>query len=321
MDDPQLAEVVDAFRANPALRAKASLALVREIFGTTDWLHGPGDDAAVIEDRHGYVLAAGEAIYPPFVEADPFNAGVAAVVTNVNDIAAMGGEPLGLIDHVVSNEDIARQVLEGIRFAADLYEVPVIGGHLTIRDGPPGVTATAVGRATTLLSARNVAPGQVVLLACSVEGRMREDFPFFSSVEKRSDRVASDVRILPQVAEESACTAAKDVSMPGLLGSLAMLLEPTRSGATVELERIPRPEGVPLATWAIAFPSFAFLLCSPPDQVDACRDAFVTRGIMCEPVGAIDGTGVLRARHAGAEAELIDLNKQSVTNLGDERPV
>ena len=41
----------------------------------------------------------GEAISPPFVAADPFGAGAAAVVTNVSDVRAMGGRPLGARRH------------------------------------------------------------------------------------------------------------------------------------------------------------------------------------------------------------------------------
>ena len=54
---------------------------------------------------------------------------------------------------------------------------------------------------------------------------MRTDFPFFRSFDERGSRLAGDVRVLAAVASSGACVAAKDVSMAGLVGSLAMLLE------------------------------------------------------------------------------------------------
>ncbi len=52
---------------------------------------------------------------PPFVAADPYGAGIAAVLANVNDVAAMGGFPLAIVDTVVADRETARSVLEGMR--------------------------------------------------------------------------------------------------------------------------------------------------------------------------------------------------------------
>ncbi|MGH8975498.1 MAG: AIR synthase related protein [Acidimicrobiia bacterium] len=311
----ELDEVVRRFREHPGLRAKSSLRLLAEVFGPTDWIHGPGDDAAVLPADGSYLLAAGEAIWPPLVEADPYAAGVAAVVTNVNDIAAMGGRPMALVDTVVGAEPVARRVLEGMRAASDLYGVPVVGGHLTVREGAPAVSAFVVGAARVLLASANVASGQVLLMAAALEGRMREDFPFFSSIQERGSGLADDLAVLPAVAEAWSCVAAKDVSMAGLLGSLAMLLEPTGAGAVVDLNRLPRPRHVPLALWTAAFPMYGFLLCAPPDSAEECAGAFRERGLACQAVGAIDDSGDLRVHLGGREALLARPAEEGVTGL------
>ncbi|MGH2539351.1 MAG: AIR synthase related protein [Actinomycetota bacterium] len=313
-----LADVVRRFRDHAGRRAKASIGLVAEALGPTDWLRGPGDDAAVVgEGSDGFTLAAGEAIWQPFVEADPRGAGTAAVVANVNDIAAMGGRALGLVDTIVGPERIARPVLEGMRYAADLYRVPVVGGHLTVRDGPPALSAFIVGRAVKILASSNARPGLVVLVAASIDGSLHRDFPFFSSLRERADHLAGDVEVLPSLAEQGWCLAAKDVSMAGLLGSLAMLLEPTRSGIVADIAAIPRPADVPIATWMDVFPSFGFVLCAPEDHVDDCRDAFTERGLACEAIGVLDGSGQLRAGLEDEEALLLDIAREGVTGLGD----
>jgi uncharacterized protein len=310
-----LREVVDQARSHPGLLGKAPIGLVAEAFGPTDWLSGPGDDGAVIPDGAGSLVVGGEAMLPRFVEADPFGTGVSAVLTNVNDLCAMGAWPMAIVDTVVGPEAVARRVLDGLRHGSELYRVPVVGGHLTVRDGPPAVSAFGLGRAGALLSVRAAAAGQTLLVACCLEGTMRPDFPFFSSIAARGGLVADDVRLLPGLAETGACVAAKDVSMAGLLGSLAMLLECGRLGATVDLDALPRPAAVPLPQWVVAFPAFSFLLCAPADRVEHCRRPFLERGLSCEPVAVLDGSGELRVRLGDAEALVLDLNREPVTGL------
>jgi hypothetical protein len=117
------------------------------------------------------------------------------------------------------------------------------------------------------------------------------------------------------VAESGAAVAAKDVSMAGLLGSLAMLLECHRLGVTVDLEALPRPAGVSLPAWVVAFPCFAFLLCTPPGREAECAAPFLERGLQAVMVGTIDDTGLLRARLGPDTATVLDLTAETVTGL------
>jgi selenophosphate synthetase-related protein len=309
------------FGEHPGLAAKAELAIVADVLGATDWIGGPGDDAAVVAGMGdggtgGRVVVAGEAILPALAAADPFGAGVAAIVANVNDIAATGGTTLAIVDTVVGPAPVARQVLEGMAFAAGLYGVPIVGGHLTVTDVAPSVSAFAVGRADVVLSATAVREGQVLLVAACLEGELRADFPFFSSIRSRGSALAGDVAVLPELAGSGAAVASKDVSMAGLLGSLAMLLEPTRCGACVDLAAIPRPVGVAIADWTAAYLSYGFLLCAEPKRAAECEEAFHVRNLACARVGTIDGSGRLAVSLGDEEAVLLDVAGRGVTHLG-----
>ncbi|HTJ74686.1 MAG TPA: AIR synthase related protein [Acidimicrobiales bacterium] len=307
-----LGHLVEALRANPGLRNKAPIALVREVFGAGDWLAGPGDDGAVVD---GELVVGGEAILPAFVAGDPFGAGVAAVLANVNDLAAMGAVPLAIVDTVVADDHVARQALLGMRYASRLYDVPIVGGHLTRHDGPPALSAFGLGRAPQVLSVRNAAAGQRLILACVTEGTMRSEFPFFASFDERGERLAGDVRTLAKVAGAGACVAAKDVSMAGMVGSLAMLLECHRLGVTVDLDAVPVPAGVELADWLVAFPCFAFLLCVPAGREDDCARAFTERGIHTAAIGTLDSSGEVAVAAGGRRQVVIDLVTEAVTGL------
>ncbi|HEV7536179.1 MAG TPA: AIR synthase related protein, partial [Acidimicrobiia bacterium] len=263
------------------------------------------------------IVVGGEAMLPAFVATDPFAAGVAAVLTNVNDLAAMGAEPLALVDTIVATEAVARSALEGLRHASELYRVPVVGGHLTIHDGPPALSAFGLGRATSgrVLSVRNAAAGQSLLLAGCIDGTMRLDFPFFGSFDARGPELAGDVRLLAEVAASGAAVAAKDVSMAGILGSLGMLLECNGLGVTVDLDVLPRPAGVGLVDWLGCFPCVVFLVCAPEGREGECARRFHDRGLTAAVIGTLDDSGLLRITAGGATATVLDVRTEPVTGL------
>ena len=307
--------LVEVVRSHPGVTAKSEIGLVSEVFESTDWLAGPGDDGAVVTVAGMSLVVGGEAILPSFAAADPYGAGVAAVTTNLNDLAAMGAWPLALVDTVTGQRAVIQQVLEGMRWAAGLYQVPVVGGHLTVTDGHPALSAFGLGRADRPLSAQSAEEGQSLVVGCCIEGTMRADFPFFPSFDERGERLAGDVRLLAEGASRGWVTAAKDVSMAGLVGSLAMLLECNRLGVTLELDAVPVPPGVSLEQWITCFPCFAFLLCVPAGLEGECLRAFADRGLAAAVAGTLDGTGQLRLCSAGRVATAFDLAAESVTNL------
>ncbi|MCE0765205.1 AIR synthase related protein [Pseudonocardia kujensis] len=310
-----LGEIAAACLANPGLAAKAEIALVGEVLGDTDWQGGPGDDGAVVTAHGGPVVACGEALFPPFVAADPHGAGFAAVLTNVNDVAAMGGVPLGIVDTVVASEELARKALAGMREAAELYDVPIVGGHLTLHEGDPAISAFAVGATAAPLSVTRAAAGQSLVVAAALDGRMREDFPFFPAFESRGRRSAGDVRLLGTLAERGVVVAAKDISMAGLVGSLAMLLEPGRLGVSVDVAAVPAPAGVPLVRWFNCFPSFGFLLCVPAGREEECLAAFAERDLAAAVVGTLDDSAVLSLVRGAERVEVLDLTTTAITGL------
>ncbi len=307
--------LVEVVRSHPGVTAKSEIGLVSEVLESTDWLAGPGDDGAVVTEAGMSLVVGGEAILPSFAAADPYGAGVAAVTTNLNDLAAMGAWPLALVDTVTGQRAVIQQVLEGMRWAAGLYQVPVVGGHLTVTDGPPALSAFGLGRADRPLSAQSVEAGQSLVVGCCIEGKMRADFPFFPSFDERGERLAGDVRLLAEGASRGWVAAAKDVSMAGLVGSLAMLLECNRLGVTLDLDAVPVPAGVSLEQWITCFPCFAFLLCVPAGLEGECLRAFADRGLAAAVAGTLDGTGQLRLCSAGRVATAFDLAAESVTNL------
>ncbi len=307
--------IVDAVRQYAGVSGKGPIAAVSAAIDVSDPVHGPGDDGAIVEVGDHRVVVCGEALSPPFVAADPYGAGIAAVLANVNDVAAMGGIPLGIVNTLVGPAEMTAEVMRGMVDASKMYGVPIVGGHLTERPGDTSVSAFAVGDAPGVLSMANVAEGQAVLFAGFLDGEMRTDFPFFRSIDQQSDRFARDIRVLAEVSGARVAASAKDVSMAGSLGSLAMLLEFKGLGASIDLDRLPVPENTDFLQWLICFPSYAFWLTCEPETAEACRGIFHRADLHCEIVGTVSSDSVLTVSGAGDQLELLDFGSDSITGL------
>ena len=175
----------------------------------------------------GYLVVCGEAISPAVRAADPYGAGSAAVVTNVSDVRAMGARPLAIVDMLVSpDRDARRAVLDGIAWAADKLGVPVVGGHMTLGHAP-ALSASCTGFAQRPLRASAARPGDVLIAAFALDGAVHERRPslLHRAARPRPPALRTDGEALVEVAERGLCHAARDVSMPGVAGSLLQMIE------------------------------------------------------------------------------------------------
>jgi AIR synthase-related protein len=253
-----------------------------------------GDDAAVIPDRGGagYTLLAAEGMLPAFVAREPFFAGFCAVMTNVSDIAAMGGRAQAIVDVLFAGENAAEvsAVLDGLAAAAELFGVPIVGGHTARSAAGTYLAAAIVGRASRLITSFDARPGDVIIACVDLRGEFRGDTANYDAVSNADAlRVRAQLELLPQLAEAGLVHAGKDISMAGLLGTLLMLLEMSDCGAIVDLGAVPAPPEAQRdpARWLRAFPSFGYLLATDRRHVR-------------EVVARCDGLGL----HAAAIADV-----------------
>ena len=307
-----LTELARRVREHPGLLAKRDLRHVAETVG------GDGDDAALINivDQYAGVLAA-EAIRPELIAADPRVAGIAGVVTVLNDLAATGAHPMAILDTVVGSDEIVRAVLQGVKAAADLYRVPVVGGHTTVRDGDPALSTFALGWSGRPLRAENAREGDPLCLLVCRTGEMVEGPDgslLFSHLRgPRREHAAADLTLLTAAAETGEAWAARDVSMPGVVGSLLQFLESAGGlGCALDVDAIPVPDGVALVDWLVAFPSYAFLLCGDPERL---ARRFSADGLVCAQVGVLDRSGSLRLRSGSVEVAVWDLASEPLASL------
>ena len=256
-----------------------------------------GDDCAAIPDGDGYLLLAIEGFLDSFVAADPYFAGYCGIMVNLSDVAAMGGRPLAVVDALWSRDAAAADpILDGLRDAAALYGVPVVGGHTNTRASAGNLAVAVLGRAgPRLLTSFDARPGDDLVAAIDLRGRFRDPYPYWdASTGAPGARLRGDLDLLPGFAEDGLCAAAKDISMAGVVGTALMLLECSDVGAVIDLDAIPRPDGIALERWLTAFPSFGYLLSVRPDRTPAVLARFAEREIAAAAIGRLDASKVAR---------------------------
>jgi AIR synthase-related protein len=270
-----------------------------------------GDDCAAIPDGDGFLLYAIEGMIGEFVRELPWFAGYSSVMVNISDIYAMGGRPIAVVDALWSDGQLsAEKLLQGMAAASKVYGVPIVGGHSNTRSSQSQLAVSILGRAKKLLSSFNARPNDKLMMAIDLRGKFEGVYPYWNASSKAMPlRLREDLEILPRLAEQGLCDAAKDISMAGVLGTALMLLECSGVGANIHLDQIPIPENVPMLRWLSAFPSYGFLLSVRPEHAEAVKKIFHERYLACAEIGEVVSGGQVNLTQGNEEALLWGFDK------------
>jgi putative methanogenesis marker protein 2 len=279
-----------------------------------------GEDAAVIDDGEEVMLLAADGIWSKLMEVDPEWSGYCSVLVNVHDIAAMGGWPVAMVDVLsVGNQEIAEKVLRGMKTAIEKFHVPIIGGHLHPDTPYSALDVSILGKAkkSGVILSNTARAGEVVIAAADMDGQPHPLFAinFDSTSFKDSKTLLMQLGSMQELGERGLVKAGKDISNPGLLGTLGMLLETSRVGAVVDVEAIAVPAGLELASWLKMYPGMGFVVTTKPENAQAVLEVFERRGLTARVIGRVTEERKLIIRQGGEEIVLFDLEKECVTGI------
>ena len=313
-----LAQIISEIKNYPGIQRKKGITtLIDELeavhnFGST--AVPIGDDAGVIKNESGYLLLATEEINRTLLQGDPRWAGFCSVLANVNDIYAMGGVPLAMVN-TASFKDLyfGRQVFEGIKEGCEKYKVPMVGGHFSPDCEVPLLTVSIMGKAEKILTSFDARAEDDLIIATDLSGRQYKDFLHWDCItNKTSEEVADKLKVLPFIAENSLAHTAKDVSNAGIIGTLCMLLETSQRGGEIYLDAILAPEGIDFTDWLKMYPSFGFVLSVPRKNVEIILDVFSGEGYSVNPIGTVTSDRKITLHYEGQSAVLFDFKVDSV---------
>ncbi len=280
-----------------------------------------GDDAAVIDiGGEDYILFAADGIWARLIKASMWWAGYSSVLVNVNDIAAMGGKPVAMVNILSSdNNKASLELLRGIRDGVAKFGVPMVGGHLHPDTPYTSLSVAIIGtvKRGCEIKSSTAKPGDSVIAAYDMEGRIGPNSPysFDSTTMKKPEEVRAKYRVMQTLGEKHLLTAGKDISNPGLIGTLGMLVETSRTGARIDLTRIPAPENLDFTQWLMVHPATGFIVTSLHENETEVVSLFEDAGYTAAVIGSIENTCRLDICSDGDCATVFDFRIDVVTGI------
>lgn len=285
---------------------------------------GFGDDASAIDiGNKQLILLAADGMWGKLMEADPWWAGYCSVLVNVNDIAAMGGIPLGMTNVISStNLTICHKIMDGINEGTKKFGVPMVGGHLH-PDTPYNaldVSITGIVGKDDVITSANAKEGDMVIIALDLDGQIHPKFPlnWDTTTMKTPQQVQDQIKAMNHIGREHLVTAGRDISNPGTVGTLGMLLEASGVGAEVELERIPRNENVNWEDWLKLYPGSGFVLTAPEHNITECIKILEKVNLTSRVVGTVIQEKKLVWTDETQKEILFDFNKDRIMGIKEE---
>jgi selenophosphate synthetase-related protein len=219
----------------------------------------------------------------------------------------------------VNNQEVASAVLSGMRKAIEKFNVPIIGGHLH-PDTPYSALDVAIlgkARKDSVILSSTAQPGEAVIAAADFDGKAHPKFNinFDSTSFKDRKTLLTQLGAMQELGESGLVRAGKDISNPGMLGTLGMLVETSGVGAVVDVDAIPIPEGLDLQSWLKMYPGMGFVVTTKPENAEKVIEVFRRRGLTPAVIGKVVEDRKLIMRSGKEEAVLFDLVKECVTGI------
>ncbi len=285
---------------------------------------GFGDDASAIDiGNNNLLLMAADGMWGRLMEGDPRWAGYCSVLVNVNDIAAMGGVPMGMTNVIsVNNPRICNDIMKGIKEGVEKFGVPMIGGHIH-PDTPYtalDVSITGIVGKDDVITSAGAKVGDNIIIAMDLDGQQHPNFPlnWDTTTHKTPESVQSQILVMNSIARKHLLTAGKDISNPGILGTLGMLLEASEVGARIELEKIPRNSTISWEEWLKVYPGSGFVLTAEDENVEETIEMLEDVSLTSMVAGSIIEEKIMYLTHGDQEKIVFDFDNEIIMGIKEK---
>jgi len=308
MSAHQLADLIVKLRKFRGLTRKSALGEILDILDETIY-----DDAGFFDVDDFKVVVSCDGIVEKLVKSDPLLAGYYSVLANVNDVVAKGARPVGFVNIISSSSrEVRRKVAQGIQKGLRKYGLKLLKGHTQPDTSYSAVDAAAIGVARNVLPSTAAKVGDSLVVAVDLAGRFgSKDWlkTFDSTTMKSSREVLDRLDSMIELAEKRLANAARDISGPGIAGTIAMLCESSGVGARVSLESVPKPD-VGLEDWLSTYPGMGFIISTK--QPRDCLHVLRSHELAAEKIGEVTADRKIWLSYGKHHALFFDLNRESV---------
>ncbi|MGC8936900.1 MAG: AIR synthase related protein [Candidatus Methanomethylicaceae archaeon] len=305
-----LRELVHKTRSYKGLSRKSQIGEIVKILGEVDY-----DDAGVLDVESLKIVVSADGIAEDLVKSDPWFAGYYSVLVNVNDVVIKGAKPLGYVNVISGPSAIRKEMAEGIKAGLEKYDVKLLKGHTHPDSSYAAIDAAVVGIARKVVRGTTARPGDEVIMAIDLSGSFGLKGwvkCFDSTLKKTPKQIQEMLSAIISVLESGEVFCSRDISAPGILGSLAMLCESSGVGAEISLEKIPAPKSSPLSEWLTSYPAMGFIYGASSIRVfEPLREL----GFSVESVGRFTADKKITVSLGQEREVFMDLTRDSVFGL------
>jgi len=319
--------LVSAIREFPGVTRKNTVHEIVRFLPTSSFTNvvaSEGEDAAAIEYGDDCILFAADGIMESLVKADPFYAGYFSVLVNVNDIAAMGGRPLAMVDIISLNDGkVCSKLLKGMERAVRKFNVPIVGGHTHPDCNYNAIDVSIIGTVprSDIIRSNTAEAGDDIVFAMDTDGFFPHGLMYaWDTTTRKDDKLVQDqMAMMCQIAKEHLVTAGKDMSNPGCIGTMGMLLESSGKGGAIDVDKIPRPKDADVIQWMLTYQGCGFAFSCRPENSQRLIDLFRTVEVDAAVVGKVDDSRKLVLRSGNSSKVLFDFSKDIITGCGPKK--
>ena len=210
--------------------------------------------------------------------------------------------------------------------ASAQFGVPIVGGHLH-PDAPYSVIDVSIlGTAPldAIIYSHTAREGDSVVAAIDLNGRVHPScaLNWDSVTMKSAAEVRAQIAVMEEIAKKHLLTAGKDISNPGIIGTLGMLLEVSGKGADIDLGLIPKPDleknNLTFELWVRMYPGMGFIMTAKKEHVAELVALFAGVGMTAKEIGTVNSTRELRIHYQGKDTRVFDFIGNGILHIGQE---
>lgn len=285
-----------------------------------DTPHGLGEDSAAIDTTSDeLILLTTDAIVEDLCLKHPHAAGFNAVLANVMDIYAAGGIPTSFaVALSYSDSNIGESILDGVIKGSHTFKIPIVRGHTNPNSTSTYVVGSATGtvQKNNILTAGGAKSGDVLVVIFDRTGQRGAHYQlgWDSVTDRSSENVVKRLSVMNEIAERHLVTASKDVSVAGLAGTSAMMLEYSGMGGIIDLDAIDRarPQNIILEDWLRMYISLGFLVATKEEKLPNLKNVVKKHELSACQIGTVDATREVKLTMSGRSKVMFDFTKGPV---------
>ena len=256
-----------------------------------------GQDSAAIKNNNDMLtLITTDRIKTSYIENFPLGAGFSSILVGVDDIYACGGKPLA-VSIIISFKDqiIGQKMIDGICKGSKLFQVPIVRGHTNIKEYNE-LSSTMIGeiKKDEYISATNAQDKDDIILAVDFSGKVgRASKLHWDTVTyKSSEEVLNKRKSMNEIAKLKIVNSAKDISNGGIFGTILQLINYSKVGADINIEKIVIPptlirKSYNLETYIQMYLTTSYILTAPEETSQDVVKIFNAHDMSATVIGKI----------------------------------